>query len=149
MPETLMSAAGMIAPSVIQPLRPTVKSWNNIPTPKMPAESAVIETWLHPEGFVVLSALEMAEAEGPGTALELHYHISISKNRARCDSNDARWVLKEFGCEGAEEDNHVPGGFVRNFWRPVNEDRVGIECACKEDEPAIREDKGDFVWRPA
>jgi hypothetical protein len=145
----LMHAAGMAAPSIIQPLKPLGKDWNNIPTPQMPMESNAIECWVHSEGFAVLSAVEMAEAEGPGSPLELHYHISISKNRARCNSNDARWILSEFGCEGAEEDNHVPHGIVRNFWRPVNENRVGIECACKEDEPAIREDKGDYVWRPA
>lgn len=145
----LMRAAGLVAPSIIQPLQPrAVNSWNIIPMPKMPAESNAIEAWLHKDGFAVLSAVEMAEAEGPESPLELHYHISISKNGGRCDSNEAHWVLQEFGCEGAEEDNHVPYGVVRNFWRPVNENRVGIECACKEDEPAIREDKGDYVWRP-
>jgi hypothetical protein len=25
----------------------------------------------------------------------------------------------------------------------------GYECPCQETEPAIREDKGDFVWRAA
>ena len=82
------------------------------------------------------------------------YHISISKPvrpgvTKRCDSNEARWVLSQFNLEGAEEDNHVPGGRVRNFWRPVANSLVGIECECKESEPAIIEDKGDFVWRVA
>jgi hypothetical protein len=66
----------------------------------------------------------------------------------RCDSNEAKWVLDQFGLEGAEEDNHVPFGIVRNFWRPVADKLVGIECQCKAEEPEIREDKGDFIWRP-
>lgn len=48
---------------------------------------------------------------------------------------------------GWEEDNHVPYGIARNFWRPLAENLVGIECKCKEEEPAIVEDKGDYVWR--
>lgn len=139
----------MVAPSIIKPLAPkNLSRWRTVSTASANFGSNAIEAWQHHDGFMVLSAVEMAEAEGPNSPLELHYHISMTKNRRRCDSNDARWVLSEFGCEGAEEDNHVPHGLVRNFWRPVNENRVGIECACKEDEPAIREDEGDYVWRP-
>lgn len=61
------------------------------------------------------------------------------------------WMRKYWGgigLEGAEEDNHVPHGKVRNFWRPVAELLVGKECECKAEEPVIREDKGDFIWRP-
>lgn len=148
--EHLMSAAGMVAPSIINPLQPTGEKWVRMPVPQMPISPNAVELWRHPDGFAVITSVEMAEAEGIDSPLELHYHVSISgRNRTRVDSNDARWVLTQFGMEGAEEDNHVPYGFVRNFWRPVNDNRVGIECACKEDEPAIREDKGDFVWRPA
>jgi hypothetical protein len=43
--------------------------------------------------------------------------------------------------------NHVPSGRVRNFWRPVADHLSGYECPCVADEPAIREDKGDYVWR--
>ena len=52
-----------------------------------------------------------------------------------------------FGMTDAEEDNHVPGGFVRNYWLSVAENLIGHECQCKTTEPAIKEDKGDFVWR--
>jgi hypothetical protein len=81
-------------------------------------------------------------------------HISISKQLpngtgGRCDSNEAKCVLVQFGLDGAEEDNHVPHGIVRNFWRPLADRLVGLECPCKENEPEIREDKGDIVWRPA
>jgi hypothetical protein len=101
--------------------------------------------------LAVISAVEVASEPGMDKGFE--YHISISKQyrdgtRGRCSSNEAKWVLRQFGLDGSEEDNHVPHGFVRNFWRPVAETLVGIECPCKEEEPAIREDKGDFVWRP-
>jgi hypothetical protein len=149
MTQHLMSAAGMVAPSIINPLQPSGEGWKLIPTPQMPVQPNAVEVWKYKEKFAVISSVEMAEAEGVGSALELHYHVSISgAGRKRVDSNDATWVLSLFGMDGAEEDNHVPHGFVRNFWRPVNENRVGIECACKEDEPAIRENKGDFIWRP-
>ena len=63
--------------------------------------------------------------------------------------NDMHIELKqETETERADrEDNHVPGGFVRNFWRPVADRFSGYECACVATEPAIVEDKGDFVWR--
>jgi hypothetical protein len=68
---------------------------------------------------------------------------------ARCDRNEAKWALEQFGLDGAEEDNHVPGGVVRNYWRTVATGLIGLECECKAEEPAISEDKGDFVWRAA
>ena len=79
--------------------------------------------------------------------------LSISRQHRtlgtrRCSSTEARWVLVQFGVEGALEDNRVPGGLVRNFWRPVADHLVGRDCLCVADD-AIREDKGDFVWRAA
>jgi hypothetical protein len=98
----------------------------------------------------VISAVEVVDDgeidKGP------EYHISVSRQTPagpqRCTSDAARFVLKQFGLDGAEEDNHVPYGVVRNFWRPVADRFVGLECECKAEEPAIVEDKGDFVWRP-
>ena len=85
---------------------------------------------------------DIPERRGP------YYHISISRGPGiRCNRNDSKVVVRAFGMQDAEEDNHVPGGFVRNFWLPVNEKIVGSVCPCKEHEPAIRENKGDFVWR--
>ena len=80
------------------------------------------------------------------------YHLSISRQHRtlgtrRCTSEEARWVLVQFRLEGAKEDNHVPGGMVRNFWRPVADHLVGRECLCVADENAISEDRGDFIWR--
>ena len=38
----------------------------------------------------------------------------------------------------AEEDNHVPNGYVRNLWLPVNRDVGECECECKADERPVR-----------
>lgn len=100
----------------------------------------------------VMSAVEVAkDADGIDRGPE--YHISISKRLAngpaRCDRNEAAWVLKQFSLDGAEEDNHVERGVVRNYWRTVATGLIGLECGCKAEEPAVIEDKGDFVWRAA
>jgi hypothetical protein len=106
----------------------------------------------HKDGLFVISAVEVA-SDKDGIDRGFEYHVSISRPvspgvTSRCSSNEAHWVLDQFGLEGAEEDNHVPHGRVRNFWRAVATPLIGMECACKEEEPAIREDNGDFVWRP-
>ena len=141
--------------SVIKPLRPkgAGKRWRPWPVPQiMLNEGYPVERWYFTEQMIqVFSAVEVANEPGHFSKGP-EYHISISKvdgaRIARVDSHTAQWVLKQFGLEGSEEDNHVPGGVLRNFWRPVAEPIVGLECPCKADEPAIVEDKGDFVWRP-
>lgn len=137
--------------SITPVLRPRNSGWQEMPCgPEYTLGYPSRAFWFLPRNLFVISAVEVASdgkiAKGP------EYHISISKPvrpgvMKRCDSNEARWVLDQFGLDGAEEDNHVPGGKVRNFWRPVANSLVGLECECKEDEPAIIEDKGDFVWR--
>ena len=142
--------------SIIKPLRPTVTAgWEQWPDPpSFVSLGYPCERWYHRgQELQVMSAVEVSKDKdsidrGP------EYHISVSKavylapKPKRCSSSEARWTLSQFGLEGAEEDNHVPGGIVRNFWRAVAEPMIGLECACKADEPAIVEDKGDFVWRP-
>lgn len=127
---------------IISPLIPKGRDWVEI------SASAMNTDWptraFQYKELCVISAVEVPDQE-----IGFEYHISISKNgRQRCDSNAAKWVLEQFGLDGWEEDNHVPYGMVRNFWRPVAENLVGMECKCKEEEPAIIEDKGDYVWRP-
>ena len=139
--------------SIIAVLRPKGSEWEEIPganqfTLGFPCRSF----WHKRSNLFVMSAVETVTGDGPEKGPE--YHISISKPggpgvSGRCDSNDAGWVLDQFGMDGAEEDNHVPNGKVRNFWRPVASRFVGLECECKAEEPAIVEDKGDFIWRPA
>lgn len=146
-------AAGMSAPSIVQPLAPKGSGWTELRVPAAVVRMGyATRAYAHRDGFLVLSAVEVA-ADKDGIDRGPEYHLSFSKEvagfKVRCDTNDTDWLLKAFGLEGAEEDNHVPHGFVRNFWRAVAEPLVGMECACKEDEPTIRENKGDFIWRPS
>lgn len=130
--------------SVIRPKEPRSDQWIELDSPIDTGFS--LKVFQHPEGFTAFSAVEAMEDEpeiGP------EYHLSISKNRGRCTSAEALFVLAQFGLEDAKEDNHVPNGVVRNFWRPVNDKLSGYECPCKDKEPAMIEDKGDFVWRGA
>jgi hypothetical protein len=140
--------------SLVAVKRPRLPGWREVPTDGLPAgrAGAPIRAFFHAESsLAVLSAVEFIDdgkVDGP------EYHLSISRQHRtlgtrRCSSNEARWVLKQFGIEEATEDNHVPHGLVRNFWRPVADSMVGRECLCVEGEPAIVEDKGDFVWRAA
>lgn len=139
--------------SLTSTLRPRFSGWEEVETnPRMLALGGVARTYVHYERRVsVISAVEVADdgkiSKGP------EYHLSIARQTPagpkRCTSDTARWVLRQFGLEGAEEDNHVPNGVVRNYWRSVATNLIGLECECKAEEPAIVEDKGDFVWRPA
>lgn len=144
-------------PSIIQPKRPAAQhyGWVRLPPPPQWATLGFAgEAWTHlTSGLTVISAVEVAkDADGIDRGPE--YHLSISYRASdgstqRCSSNEANEVLRQFDLDGAEEDNHVPHGMVRNFWRPVADHLVGMECACKAQESAIRENKGDYVWRPA
>jgi hypothetical protein len=142
------------ARSIVQTLRPRFAGWFEMPVPAAITQmGGVARLWLHDERrLAVISAVEVA-VDGDGKDRGPEYHLSISRQTpsgpTRCSSDAARWVLRQFGLDGAEEDNHVPYGVVRNFWRPVAEPLIGMECECKAEEPAIVEDKGDFVWRPA
>lgn len=141
--------------NLISPKRPTGPGWRQLPAPPAWATLGYASSaWFHGESnLAVISAVEVAkDADNIDRGPE--YHVSISKqipgsSTGRCSSADALWVIAQFGLTDAEEDNHVPSGKVRNFWRPVADKLVGLECACKEQETAIREDKGDYIWRGA
>jgi hypothetical protein len=136
--------------SIISVLRPKGPGWQEVPMEGLGDDYPKRAFW-HRDGFNVISAVETID----NGSQRPEYHISISRPHPtrgtirRCDSNDARWVLKQFGLEGSKEDNHVPGGKVRNFWRAVAEPLIGLDCECVAEEPAIVEDKGDYVWRGA
>jgi hypothetical protein len=147
--------------SIIKPLRPRNQArnqWFQIDISQLPAarEGYPLEGWKH-YGYdiSVLSAVEVAR-DKDGSSNGPEFHLSVSKATfpngryapARVDTTQAKWVLAEFGLDGAEEDNHVPHGVVRNFWRPVAEGLVGKECRCKAEEVVIKENKGDYIWRP-
>lgn len=136
---------------IIKPKQPNAPGWFRALGWRVPPDLAAlgypIEAWTHPQsGLFALSAVEVAREPGKAD-IGPEYHLSISLNGQRCSSADALWALAAFGLTDAKEDNHVPSGRVRNFWRPVADSLSGYECKCVEDEPAIREDRGDFVWR--
>lgn len=146
---------GLEVPSIIQSLKPVQNQsdWVQIDLPMSNFRESITATaWLHKAGFFCISAVEHA-SEGEPIDKGAEYHLSFSKRAVqgifRCDTNEVNQCLRDFAMGGAEEDNHAPYGKVRNFWRPVNENLIGLVCPCKDDEPAIRENKGDYVWRPA
>lgn len=136
--------------SVIKPKQPTGAGWHQVKGVVLPlaGEGFPYAAWEHAaSGLFAISAVEVATEKVGVPALGPAYHLSISLNGRRCSSADAAWVLGQFDLTDALEDNHVPSGKVRNFWRYVAEGLSGMECPCTDEEPAIREDKGDFVWR--
>lgn len=140
--------------TIIGPKRPTTPGWRQITDRavlrQLPVDAAgyPYEVWAHDtHGLGVISAVEVA-AEHVGQApLGPAYHLSVSAFGQRCSSGDALWVLGQFDLIDAKEDNHVPNGKVRNFWRYVADHLSGHQCGCVDAEPAMREDRGDYVWR--
>jgi len=133
---------------IIEPRKPRGPGWYcRGESPRVMQTGFTAYAWEHlPSNLYAISAVEVANRKiGP------EYHVSVSMQTpfgaGRCDRNAAKFVCKAFGMEDAEEDNHVPGGVVRNFWQPVAEGLIGSECPCKATEPAISENKGDYVWR--
>lgn len=130
--------------SVLNPKLPNNNLWQAQEVEQVSDYPAI--GFYHPRlKLFVISAVEVAEVEiGP------EYHISISKYAGpysrprRCTMPEAQMVLKQFGAQGAKEDNH--SSIIRSFWMPVNESLIGQECECKDQEAVIRE--GDFEWRP-
>jgi hypothetical protein len=138
--------------SIIKPLRPSGSGWIG-PIELPPRVMLGFEgyLWQHLQLAVsVISALEVSkDADGIDRGPE--YHVSIAAlgpvGPARCPKELAQLVLRTFGgLDGWEEDNHVPGGVVRNFWRPVADPMIGLECACKDTEAVVVE--GDYEYRP-
>lgn len=138
---------------IIKPKRPVGPGWRQCPPPPAWVTLGYAgERWEHAENRLhVISAVEVAD-DGDGIEKGPEYHISVSTWNAagatqRCSSADALWMLAAFDLLDGKEDNHVPGGLVRNFWRPVADQLIGLECKCQDIEPAIVEDKGDYIWR--
>jgi hypothetical protein len=118
--------------SLVQPKRPRLAGWREVAVPPLPwdREPLAMAAFFHEGASLgVLSSVEFIDdgkVDGP------EYHLSISRQHRtlgtrRCSSNDARWVLVQFGIPEAIEDNHVPSGLVRNFWRPVADPLVRLE----------------------
>jgi hypothetical protein len=140
---------GTTVRSIVQALTPKGDGWRELPADPRVSNGGPLRVYLHHSGICVFSAVEYVQDTGQEAAQE--YHLSMSRQTPlgprRISSMEARWALREFNGDGALEDNHVPSGRVRNFWRPVAATLIGRLCPCNEDEPAIIEDRGDFVWR--
>lgn len=144
--------------SIIKPKRPNGAGWTRVGSETLvhimhaAGLASTSEAWHHREsGIQVFSSVEVARDPGQPD-LGPEFHLSISKNGGsrgplRTTSAEALWCIAQFDLVDAKEDNHVPSGVVRNFWRPVADHLSGYECSCADDEPAMREDKGDYVWR--
>ena len=135
--------------SIISPKEPVDKrGWRKLPTPpswvSLGYAAVAFENDSHQ--VTVISAVEVADGLTADKKVP-QYHLSISSYDGRAPLHLAMWVLGQFDLIDAEEDNHVPGGMARHFWRPVADKLSGIECECKDSEPVIVEDKGDYVWR--
>jgi hypothetical protein len=103
--------------------------------------------YLYPEKKIyVISGVEVVK-DNNDIEIGPEYHISISMAGRRVSSNVAKWVCNEFDMIDSEEDNHGAAR-ARHFWKPVAETFIGRECPCKETEPAIKLDKGDYIYRP-
>jgi len=135
--------------SIIQPKEPRGNGWSR--GPEVPGQYTLGypgRYWFHKNTMLtVISAVEVASDPGD-IDKGPEYHVSVSKRGRRASTEDCAFVVRAFGIQGAEEDNHVPFGTVRNFWLPVAESLIGRECPCKATETAVVEDKGEYVWRP-
>lgn len=137
---------------IIQPLKPAGDGWigGEDVRHQLRSEFPLTWWWYEPCRLYVLSAVEVA-ADTDGVHRGPEYHLSVSRQTpdlrpVRCSAEEGMFVLGAFGLDGWEEDNHVPDGKVRNYWRAVAENLVGRECACKETEHLVVE--GDFEHRP-
>lgn len=145
-------------PAILKPFRPITGGWvewqaNWRSWGPDGAVPYVIERWYNRgQELQVLSSIESVDPED-GSGRRLEYHVSVSGLKYGADrpyrvsDSRARFALKAFGFDGYTEDNHVPHGIVRNYWRPIEDRLQGIECPCVDEEPAFREMQGDFTWR--
>lgn len=124
-----------------QPKRPKDGDWTRVGDPRWEAKLQG-EMYVSPLGIRVVSSVhivENANKEGVGP----HFHISISDNGERVAASIVPTILRQFGAEDFEEDNHAPMKKIRSFWRPIGGEPT--ECACKANEkPEVH---GDYVWR--
>ncbi len=135
--------------SIIKPKRPKSEGWQQAlwwkPNPMLKELGYPVIAFEHPHtGLFVLSAVEAMQEKDEKESMPF-YHLSISCKGERATTEATKWVLKKFKMEDAKEDNHVPHGKVRNFFRPVADHLSGYECPCTETESAIKE--GEYIWR--
>ena len=104
--------------SLIAVKRPQLPGWREVPMDGPVArEGGPARAFIHDAScLMVISAVEFIDdgkADGP------EYHLSVSRQHPslgtrRCSATEARWVMRQFRCDEAIEDNHVPNGRARN-----------------------------------
>lgn len=126
-----------------EPKKPTSGNWFRKPDHVFDGGRALVFDSV--QGLRVLSGVDVV-AEVEGAAPRPEFHISVSFLGRRASNEAVRKVLRDFGMEGAKEDNHH-NGQSRHFWLPVGA-TVAPECPCVHTESP--HDEGDgFVWRGA
>lgn len=144
-------------PLIVKPYRPTTGGWIRVEVawPRDRLQPYVIEKYYNRgQELQVITAIEMVEPDGVvKLAPRAEFHVSVSGLKwmapapYRVSDSRARWAMRQFGFDGYTEDNHVPDGIARNYWRPLADHLQGEVCKCLEREPAIHAMKGDYVWR--
>lgn len=124
--------------------RPTSGTWQRHPDLRLQPPSGVVLVFSHRSGARVLSAVELVLAEDGTTTRE--WHVSVSFNGGIADNLVTAMVLRDFGMDGAFEDNHQPG-VVRNFWLAVDPADRKPQCSCVGNE--AEHEQGCRVWRDA
>lgn len=130
--------------------RPTSREWREIPVPRefyrgRHAVMLPIAASAWRRGSVsVMSELVIAELPGGTGENGPQWCASVSRSGGkRPRPRDVEHFLRDFGLDGAEEDNHMPGG-ARHFWLPVDPARRGV-CECKTTEDVIT-DRDGYQW---
>ena len=125
-----------------EPMKPLEGNWELQPDPPHIIDQLNGYRYVSPLGMIVISSVHVVE-NATGGGVSPHYHISISDNGKRAAGWIADAVLKHFGAQDFEEDNHAPQKIIRSFWKPVS--GPVVECPCKDEvKPEI---DGDYIWR--
>lgn len=124
--------------------RPSKRGWVECQVPPQVLASAhylAVSAWRCGPILVFssLSIMEMPDGDGTGP----QWLVTISADRKRPAQWQVDKVLKDFGMEGAEEDNHTPGR-TRGFFLVCDPARR-VACQCKSDEAVVVEPDG-FTW---
>lgn len=124
--------------------RPRSGCWRQFVHPVVDRHPAsVVSVWVNGD-LRVISAIEDAEyQDGQGTGPQWHLSVSVNGLRRRARKHEVKQLLRDFGMEGAEEDNHHPG-VARHFWVPLDPEHR-VECQCKIDEETIVE-PDRYAW---
>lgn len=119
--------------------RPRTREWSRAEFIPVPCVSA--SAWRAGEIYVLSTLIHADLPRGGGQGLQ--WHMSISRSGKRPKPHQVRRVLRAFGMEEAENDNHHPG-VAQNYFMVVDPaGRVG--CECKVEEETIVESDG-FRW---